>query len=118
MLYRPLNKEELFNLHHASAQNMIKHIFGVLKHHFEILLPLKYDINIQAMIPAALSVIHNFILSHDMDLDMERSIQCLLDTMHQSADGIQGAVGQGHADEGESRGVHDEDEGEKDKEAG
>ncbi|KAG6327324.1 hypothetical protein ID866_11765 [Astraeus odoratus] len=110
-----VNKEELFNLYCVSAQNVIKHIFGVLKHHFWILLLLpEYNITIQAIIPVALSAIHNFILLHNTDPDMERSFQCLLDTMHQSGDGLQGAVGQGHADEGKSRGVHDEDEG-KDK---
>ena len=30
-LYRPHSKEELFNLHHASALNIIEHIFGVLE---------------------------------------------------------------------------------------
>jgi hypothetical protein len=31
-LYRLRNKEELFNLRHASARNIIERIFGVLKH--------------------------------------------------------------------------------------
>ena len=33
-IYSFANKEELFNLHHASARNVIEHIFGVLKHRF------------------------------------------------------------------------------------
>ncbi|KAG2062125.1 hypothetical protein BDR06DRAFT_868760, partial [Suillus hirtellus] len=41
--------------------NMIEHIFGVLKHHFCILL------FIQTYIPAALCAIHNFICSHSPD---------------------------------------------------
>lgn len=36
--YRPMNKEELFNLCHSSAQNVIKCIFGILKRCFWILL--------------------------------------------------------------------------------
>ena len=32
--YSPANEEELFNLCHASAHNVIEHIFGVLKHRF------------------------------------------------------------------------------------
>ncbi|KAG6328475.1 hypothetical protein ID866_10615 [Astraeus odoratus] len=72
----------------------------------------------QAMIPAALSAIHNFILLHDTDPDMERFFQHLLDTMHQNGNGLQGADGQGHTDEGKSSGLHDEDVGEEDKEAG
>ena len=33
-LYRPKTKEELFNLRHASARNVIERIFGVLKCRF------------------------------------------------------------------------------------
>ena len=45
IVYRPRNKEELFNLRHASARNVIKHIFGVLKCRFQILLlALEYSI--------------------------------------------------------------------------
>ena len=32
--HSPANKEELFNLHHASACNVIQYIFGVFKHRF------------------------------------------------------------------------------------
>ena len=65
--YRPVNKEELFNLHHTSARNIIKHIFGVLKQHFRILLLApEYSLEIQAWIPAALCAIHNFICTHFM----------------------------------------------------
>ena len=49
-------KEELFNLHHASARNVIEWIFGMLKHRFRILhLAPEYSIDIQARIPAALA---------------------------------------------------------------
>ena len=37
-LIRPVNKEELYNLQHAQAWNVVKHIFGVLKHWFHIYL--------------------------------------------------------------------------------
>ena len=66
IVYRPRNKEELFNLRHASARNVIERIFGVLKHCFQILLLApEYSIQIQARIPAALCAIHNFIRIHD-----------------------------------------------------
>ena len=65
---RPQNKHELFNLRHASLQNAIERIFGVLKRQFQILLLApEYDLEIQAKIPAALCAIHNFIKEHDLD---------------------------------------------------
>jgi hypothetical protein len=66
IVYRPKNKEELFNLRHASARNVIERIFGVLKHRFRILLLApEYSLQVQARIPAALCAIHNFISIHD-----------------------------------------------------
>ena len=63
---RPTTKEELFNLRHTSACNVIERIFGVLKHQFCILLLApKYSLEIQAQIPAALCAVHNFIRVHD-----------------------------------------------------
>jgi hypothetical protein len=63
---RPKNKEELFNLRHASAHNVIERIFGILKHCFWILLlPLEYDLDIQARLPAGLAALHNFIRLHE-----------------------------------------------------
>jgi hypothetical protein len=64
--YRPVNKEELFNVCHTSAQNIIKHIFGVLKWCFQILHFATDSLKIQAQIPAALCTIHNFICMHNM----------------------------------------------------
>ena len=65
LFYRPVNKEELFNLRHASARNVIERIFGVLKQRFRILLLApQYSLEIQARIPAALAAIHNFICAH------------------------------------------------------
>ncbi|KAJ6495494.1 hypothetical protein C8R45DRAFT_824167 [Mycena sanguinolenta] len=60
----PANREELFNLHHASARNILERIFGVFSRAPE------YDMDIQARIPPALAVIHNFILRHD-DVEWE-----------------------------------------------
>ena len=66
--FRPVNKEELFNLRHASARNVVERIFGVLKRRFVILIhPPQYSLEIQAWIPPALAAIHNFIRDHDED---------------------------------------------------
>jgi len=64
--YRPANEDELFNLRHASAHNVIERIFGVLKRCFCILVyPAEINMDLQAHIPAALAAIHNFIHIHD-----------------------------------------------------
>ena len=55
-LSRPQNAEELFNLRHASARNVIERIFGVLKWRFRILVyPPQFDMEIQARLPPALA---------------------------------------------------------------
>ena len=55
-------------MRHASARNVIERIFGVLKRRFRILqLPPEYDMSIQALIPAALAALHNFIWQYDPD---------------------------------------------------
>ena len=65
-LSRPQNKEELFNLRHASARNAIERIFGILKRRFRILLLApEYSLEVQARIPAALAALHNFISIHN-----------------------------------------------------
>jgi DDE superfamily endonuclease len=67
-LPRPANHQELFNLRHASARNVIERAFGILKKRFRILLlPPTYDMTTQIRIPAALCCIHNFILAHDSE---------------------------------------------------
>jgi hypothetical protein len=59
--YRPCNKEELFNLWHASAQNVI-----VLKCKFHILWMVpEYNMSLQAQIPVTLAAVHNFIWEHE-----------------------------------------------------
>lgn len=65
-IIRPQNKEELFNLRHAQARNVIERIFGVIKKRWAILvLPSKFNMGLQARIPAALAALHNFILDKD-----------------------------------------------------
>ena len=65
-IYRPANPQELFNLRHASARNVIERIFGILKRRFRILLlSPEYDMGIQAQVPPALCALHNFIRYHD-----------------------------------------------------
>ena len=64
--YSPANKEELFNLCHASARNVVERIFGILKRRFRVLIiPPEYDMEVQARLPAALCALHNFIRHHD-----------------------------------------------------
>lgn len=68
IIFRPVNKEELFNLRHASARNVVERIFGVVKCRFRILLiSPKYSIEIQVRIPTALCALHNYICTHDPD---------------------------------------------------
>ena len=62
----------MFNLHHATLQNVIERIFGVLKRRFQILqLAPKYNMDIQGRLPTALSALHNFIRTHDPDDETE-----------------------------------------------
>lgn len=34
LVFRPQNREELYNLRHASARNVVERIFGVVKRRF------------------------------------------------------------------------------------
>ncbi len=53
----PQTKEELFNLRHSSARNVIERIIGILKRRFRILImPPEYSLKIQSRIPPALSL--------------------------------------------------------------
>jgi hypothetical protein len=82
--YSPQNKEELFNLRHAQARNVIERIFGVLKKRFRILrIGPEYNMTVQAQIPAALCALHNFIRIHD-------SQEELLDEEYDDYDGNTG----------------------------
>jgi hypothetical protein len=64
--FSPANREELFNLRHASARNVVERIFGALKKRFSILTRApEYDMSIQARIPPSCAALHNFILKND-----------------------------------------------------
>ena len=57
--FRPANYKELFNLWHASLQNVIEHIFGVCKCHFRLMAgAAEYSLQTQSKIPA----LHPFII--------------------------------------------------------
>ena len=62
----PSTPQELFNLHHASARNIVKRIFGILKNQFAIL---QYNPGltpkVQAHLSAALAALHNIICKYD-----------------------------------------------------
>jgi hypothetical protein len=76
-LFSPVNKEELFNLRHAQARNVIERIFGVLKKRWDILnRPAQYSMAVQAQIPPGLAAVHNFIGDHD-DTDIEHYLELL-----------------------------------------
>ncbi|KZT18145.1 hypothetical protein NEOLEDRAFT_1080905, partial [Neolentinus lepideus HHB14362 ss-1] len=63
---RPQDREELFNLWHAQACNVIEHIFGVVKRHFDLMVASpEYSTIMQAKFIAALGALHNFIWIHD-----------------------------------------------------
>ena len=66
MINSPANAEELFNLRHASARNVVERIFGVLKACFSILTSRpRYNLDVVARLPPALAALHNFIRIHD-----------------------------------------------------
>jgi DDE superfamily endonuclease len=71
----PANPQELFNLRHASARNIVERIFGILKNRFAILRgnP-NLDVDTQAQIAPALAAIHNFIREYD-DEEIEDLLQ-------------------------------------------
>ncbi|KAL0427565.1 UNVERIFIED_CONTAM: hypothetical protein Slati_2931300 [Sesamum latifolium] len=71
----PQNKEELFNLKHSSARNVIERTFGLLKVHWAILRsPSYYPIKIQNRIIMACCLLHNFIRSEMPEDPLELEI--------------------------------------------
>ena len=71
----PATPQELFNLRHASARNIVERIFGILKNRFGILrCNPNLDVDTQAKLAPALAAIHNVIREYD-----ETDIQSLLD---------------------------------------
>jgi hypothetical protein len=58
----PKNAKELFNLQHASLQNVVERIFGVIKRKFKILgAYVEYSIDTQVHLVLALTRLYNFI---------------------------------------------------------
>ena len=59
---KPQNKEELFNLRHASARNVVERIYGVCQKRFPILTSMHaYPIETQAKLVKCAFLMHNFI---------------------------------------------------------
>ena len=70
----PATPQELFNLRHASARNIVERIFGILKNRFGILRSNpNLDVDTQAKLAPALAAIHNVIREYD-----ETDVQSLL----------------------------------------
>ena len=75
---------------------MIKCIFGVLKQKFHILLlPVEYDMEIQARLPAVLSAIHNFTRNHDSEISEYNGPNIDYEIYHQGGGGHLEAEGLG-----------------------
>ena len=78
---KPKNKEELYNLRHASARNVVERTFGVFKARFAILSGKGRDgfsIFTQAKLIYALTALHNFMNVHGADpfeeaIELERT---------------------------------------------
>lgn len=63
-----MSREELYNLQHSQAWNVVERIFGVLKKKWGILTcPPQFDMAVQVQVPPALAALHNFIMDHDPD---------------------------------------------------
>lgn len=75
MVFRPQDPEELFNLRHAQARNVVERIFGLFKRKFALMEAApEYTIEMQAMFIPALGGIHNFIRIYDpSDEDLQQS---------------------------------------------
>ena len=64
--HSPQDAEELFNLRHAQARNVVERILGVLKRRFVLLeASPEYPFDMQARFIPALGAVHNFLRIHD-----------------------------------------------------
>jgi hypothetical protein len=81
--YTPSNKEELFNMRHSMARNVIERTFGLLKMRWAILRSRSfYPIKVQIRIINACCLLHNFIrremptdpIEEQLNIDMEAQI--------------------------------------------
>jgi hypothetical protein len=62
----PQDREELYNLRHSQARNVIERIFGVDKRKFGVLVATpEYPIETQAKLVSAVAALHNFIAIYD-----------------------------------------------------
>jgi len=69
-IFRPVNKEELFNLRHSGLRNHIERSFGILKRRFQILrFGSEYAFATQVSLVRALCGLHNFIRVTDGEDD-------------------------------------------------
>ncbi|CAN6463016.1 unnamed protein product [Victoria cruziana] len=63
-------KEELYNYRHSSLRTTVERVFGVLKERFPILKNhVSYPISTQVKIVIATCVLHNFIISHNPNVE-------------------------------------------------
>jgi len=70
-LVRPRNYKELYNLRHSQAQNIIEHIFGVVKRRFRLMVAApEYSLETQTKIVPALCALHNFICVYNPEENM------------------------------------------------
>lgn len=69
--FRPETKEEVYNMRHASARNVIERIFGVVKKRFRMMRNgSEYPVHLQPRITYLMAWLHNFILQESPnDLD-------------------------------------------------
>lgn len=68
---RPRNYKELYNLRHPQAQNVVEHIFGVVKQQFHLMVAaLEYSLETRSKIIPALCTLHSFIWVYNQDEDM------------------------------------------------
>ena len=69
---KPQNRNELYNLRHASYRNVVERIFGVMKRRWRIVREANsFSLVTNAKIISACAVLHNFIRKHDTDDNME-----------------------------------------------
>jgi len=70
---RPQNREELFNLRHASLRNVIERIFGVVKKRFPILNNMHlhhYPFHFQVTLVRCVFILHNFLRRRKVNDDV------------------------------------------------